>query len=419
MVATGGAYEDHGQCRSSGVQSTHGSRYGRTDGTLVVEELGAVQRSLERVDPEGPSMRLRTAAARPAAAAGAAEGHAPLPLLLLAFATIYLVWGSTYLAIAVAVETLPPFLMVAVRMLVAGGLLYGYARIRGESAYERSEWRFAFTNGSLLFLGGYGLVAWAEQQVASGVTAMLATTAPFWLVLIQWATGAGRPRLRTWAGLALGTAGVALLFSQGSVGGDAATVRTVAVLVSSICWAAGTLRASRRQTRGSAARAAGAEMLAGGWLLLTIGLLLGEAEGASLAGLTTKAVLALAYLIVFGSIGAFTAYRWLLQRVSPSLVATHAYVNPLVALILGWAILAEPLGVRVIASSVAIIGAIALMRARQRTVATAQSQEPRPSRPTPRTRMRSPGRTSLNLASVVTTRMKPRACPADGPHSTS
>jgi hypothetical protein len=160
-------------------------------------------------------------------------------------------------------------------------------------------------------------------------------------------------------------------------------------------------------------------MRAGGWLLLLAALLLGEVEGASMDELTTRAVLALAYLTVFGSIGAFTAYRWLLQRVSPALVATHAYVNPLVALILGWAILAEPLGVRVIGSSAAIIGAVALMRARPRSVDVAASDEPVPLRPIARMRRRLPARPSLGLASVLGTRAEPRACPADGPDATS
>lgn len=365
--------------------------------------------------------------------------HAPV---LLAFATIYLVWGSTYLAIAVAVETLPPFLMVAVRMLAAGGVLYGYARWRGAAAFTRAEWGFAITNGALLFLGGYGIIAWAEQRVASGITALLATTAPFWLVLLQWATDRARPTLRTWLGLALGTFGVALLLAGDTAIGAGDALRALGVLLSSLLWAAGTLRASRRRARGSAARTAGAEMLAGGWMLLLAGLLLGEGARVSVAAFTPSSLLALGYLTVFGSIAAFTAYRWLLERVEPSLVTTHAYVNPFVALVLGWLWLDEPMGGRVIVSALAIVGAIALMRRSRRvhapaqhasadgssaatpalprrTVVTAQSRAGRPARLTARTRTTSPARTSRSVASVLSTRVEPRACPADGPRSTS
>ncbi len=290
--------------------------------------------------------------------------HAPL---LLAFATIYLVWGSTYLAIAVAVETLPPFLMVAVRMLVAGGVLYGYARVRGQAAFDRREWRYAWSNGGLLFLGGYGLVAWAEQRVPSGITALLATTAPFWLVLLQWWTAGTRPVLRTWASLALGTAGVAVLLADGAAIAPGDALYALAVLAGSVMWGWGTLRASRHHSQGSAARTAGGEMLAGGCLLLVVAVLLGEPFRVSAAAVTHSSLLALAYLTVFGSIAAFTAYRWLLDRVPASLVATHAYVNPIVALALGWLLLSEPMGTRVIVSAAAIVGAIALMRTRTRT----------------------------------------------------
>lgn len=297
-----------------------------------------------------------------------ATAHAPI---LLAFATIYLVWGSTYLAIAVAVETLPPFLMVAVRMLVAGGLLYGFARCRGEAAFTRAEWKSAAVTAALLFVGGYGVIAWAEQEVASGVTALLGTTSPLWLVLIQWGRGGGAPRRRTWAGLLLGTAGVALLLTGTPGIGITQVVPMLAVLFASLLWAAGSLRASAQRKNGSAVRTAGAEMLIGGWLLLGIGLALGEWQRVSVEALTTEALLALGYLTLFGSVAAFTAYRWLLERVQPSLVATHSYVNPLIALVLGWAVLQEPLGTGVLVSAIAIVGAIALLKHGSGRAATA------------------------------------------------
>lgn len=288
-----------------------------------------------------------------------ATAHAPV---LIAFATIYLVWGSTYLAIAVAVDTMPPFLMVAVRMLVAGGLLYGFARCRGEAAFTTEQWKSAVVTAALLFVGGYGVVAWAEEEVASGVTALLGTTAPLWLVLIQWARGGGAPRARTWAGLLLGTIGVALLLTGTPGLGRSDVGRMLAVLFASLLWAAGSLRAAGRRTGGSAVRMAGAEMLLGGWMLLGVGMALGEWRRVSVEALTVESLLALGYLTLFGSVAAFTAYRWLLDRVQPSLVATHSYVNPFIALVLGWAVLNEPVGAGVVVSAIAIVGAIVLLK---------------------------------------------------------
>jgi drug/metabolite transporter (DMT)-like permease len=282
--------------------------------------------------------------------------------VVAAFATIYVVWGSTYLAIAYAVETMPPFLMMAARMLLAGGVLYGWSRWRGEAGLSRSEWQSAAVTGGLLFLGGYGMVAWAEQQIESGAAALLGTTSPLWLVMIQWARGGRRPGWGTWGGLGLGTLGVSLL--MGGLGGAEGSqlLPAAAVLVAALFWAAGSLRASRSPLAGSASRSAGAEMLAGGVIVLAAGLVLGEAPRAAAAEFSPRSIAALAYLVVFGSIAAFCAYRWLLQHRPPSLVATHAYVNPFVALLLGWMLAGEALGGSVLLAAVSIVGAIALLR---------------------------------------------------------
>ena len=281
--------------------------------------------------------------------------------VVAAFATIYVVWGSTYLAIAYAVKTMPPFLAMAARMLVAGAVLYGWARARGERGLSRTEWQWAAVTGTFLFLGGYGALAWAEQHIESGTAALLGTTSPMWMVLIQWQRGGHRPGLRTWAGLALGTLGVALLLGAGA---DVARhlLPAMAVLAAAFFWAAGSLRASKSPLRGSASRSAGAEMLAGGVVVLAAGLVLGEASAVSAASFSMRSVGALTYLVVFGSIAAFLAYRWLLARTAPSLVATHSYVNPLVALLLGWLLAGESMGPAVVISAASIVGAIALLR---------------------------------------------------------
>lgn len=281
--------------------------------------------------------------------------------VLLAFATIYLVWGSTYLGIAIAVETIPPFAAMAGRMLLAGAFLYGWARLRGEAPLTRAQWQESAVTGALLFVGGYGVIAWAEQSIASGVAALLATTSPFWLVLLQWRDGQ-RPALWTWAGLLLGTAGVGLLLGGDGAAASGHLLRMLGVLGGSFFWALGTLRAARRLDGGSAARMAGSEMFAGGWVLAGLALLLGEAGDLGSGSISWQSLMAVGYLTLFGSVVAFTAYRWLLSRVAPALVATHAYVNPLIALGVGWWFAQERIGGAVILSSVAIIGAIALVR---------------------------------------------------------
>lgn len=281
--------------------------------------------------------------------------------IIAAFATIYIVWGSTYLAIAMAVEVLPPFLMTGARMLLAGGVLYGWSRWHGEPGLTRAEWRWTAVTGTLLFLGGYGGVAWAEQEIDSGAAALLVSTSPLWLVLMQWARGAKRPGWAAWSGLALGTAGVAFLMG-GLAGAGSQLLPAAAVIVAAVFWSAGSLRASRSPLRGSASRSAGAEMLAGGVTLALAGLLLGEGPQLAGAPFSIRSTAAFGYLVVFGSIIAFSAYRWLLQVRPPSLVATHSYVNPFVALLLGWLVAGEALGGGVLLAALSIVGAIALLR---------------------------------------------------------
>jgi drug/metabolite transporter (DMT)-like permease len=277
----------------------------------------------------------------------------------LALATVYIIWGSTYLAIRFAIETLPPFWMAGVRFLVSGILLYGWARWRGAARPSRVHWRSAALIGGLLLVGGNGGVVWAEQRVDSGLAALLVSTVPLWMVVFEWLRQGGtRPTLGVVAGLALGFAGLVMLVRP--AGGGIDPVGAAVLLLACVSWAWGSLRSRHVPLPGSPLLATGMEMLAGGALLMVLGLLTGEAGRLDLAGASLKSVLALGYLVVFGALG-FTAYIWLLRVTSPALVSTYAYVNPVVAVFLGWALAGEPLTGGMLAAAAVILTGVALI----------------------------------------------------------
>src|SRR5215213_6979000 len=269
----------------------------------------------------------------------------------VALATVYVVWGSTYLGIAVSIRTVPPLLMLASRFLVAGLLLYVWARRRTSVRPMARQWRDAAVSGGLLLLGGTGAVAVAEQTVDSGVVALLVGAVPLWLALFD------RKPLGTasLAGLALGFGGVALLVSPG-----AAAFEPVALVVlgGSICWALGSL-ASRRAPHSDPLVGTAMQMIAGGALLVPAGLLRGEA--ASLQVPSLESLVALAYLVVIGSLVGFTAYTWLLRHARTSLVGTYAFVNPVVAVLLGSLFLGEELTLRTVLAGAVIVAGVALI----------------------------------------------------------
>lgn len=287
----------------------------------------------------------------------------PLVWLLAAFAAVYLIWGSTYLAIRYAIETLPPFLMAAARFLAAGGVLYAWVRLRGTPAPTRVHWRSALIVGALLLLVGNGAVVWAEHRVSSGVAALLVAVEPIWIVLLAWLRPGGtRPAARTWAGVALGLAGLVLLVGPADLaGGRVDALGAGLVLVGTLGWAAGSLYGQRAPFPASPFLATAMQMLAGGALMLLAGLVTGEAGRLDPSAWSARSLGALLYLAVFGSLVAFTAYVWLLRVESPSRVATYAYVNPLVAVLLGWAVAGEPLTPRVLAAAAVIVGAVVLI----------------------------------------------------------
>jgi drug/metabolite transporter (DMT)-like permease len=282
---------------------------------------------------------------------------------------VYLVWGSTYLGIAIMIETLPPLLAAGVRYATAGLLMLGgivaHARLRrrAEPAERPTavHWRSAFIIGALLLLGGNGGVVLSEQFIPSGIAAVLVAALPIWLALFEAVIYRRRPSRLVIGGVVAGIVGVVILLAPAAEF-EAIDPRGVALVVGAeICWALGSIYAQRAPLPRSALLGTGLEMLAGGFALLVVGALLGEIGRADPSQFSLRSLLALGYLIVFGSIVAFTAYTWLLANVPVSTVGTYAYVNPIVAVVLGALILNEPLTPRTILASVIIIAAVVAM----------------------------------------------------------
>lgn len=290
-------------------------------------------------------------------------------LVLAAFAAVYLLWGSTYLAIIFAIDTLPPLLMAGARFLLAGGVLYGVMRLRGEPAPTPRHWRSTAIIGALLLMFGNGGVTLAERTVPSGVTALLVAMVPMWMVLLEWLRpGGSRPTLRTVLGLVVGFVGMVVLVGPGVTGGGRVDlVGAGFVVLGSAAWAAGSIYSRGATLPGSALLATGMEMLWGGAFLVAAATLTGEWGRFDPAAVSTASLLAYLYLVVFGSLVGFTAYIWLLGVSTPARVSTYAYVNPVVAVLLGWWLLDEPLTARVIAAAAIIVLAVAVITTGRRT----------------------------------------------------
>jgi drug/metabolite transporter (DMT)-like permease len=281
--------------------------------------------------------------------------------------TLYLVWGSTYLAIAVAVETIPPFLMAAVRFMLAGLILLGWSVARQGREFvppTRREWRDSAVVGALLIGGGMGMVAFGEQTVPSGITALLIALMPVWVAILGLAfLGERLPRLAV-VGIVLGFVGVAILVGPTALGGSGALdpIGLAAVMLSPIAWAAGSLFASHRASLPSRPLVAtGAQMLLGGLVLTGMAAVTGEFGRVDPATFSTESLLALLYLLVMGSLVAFTVFGWMLRVAPLPLVTTYAYVNPIVAVILGALILSEPIDTRTVVAGAVIVVAVAII----------------------------------------------------------
>jgi drug/metabolite transporter (DMT)-like permease len=281
-----------------------------------------------------------------------------------AFAAIYLIWGSTYLAIRFAIETLPPFFMAGARFITAGALLYTWAWLRGAPRPTRLHWREAAVVGGLMLLGGNGGVTWAEQRIPSGLAALLVATVPLWVVLLDGIRPGGtRPSGRVAAGLGLGLAGVALLIGPGNLSGGQSVdlFGTTVVLFAALAWAAGSLYSRQAHLPAAPLQGVALEMLAGGAWLLLAGGVTGEGARLDLDGASLRSLLALGYLIVFGSIVAFSAYLWLLRVSTPTRASTYAFVNPVIAVFLGWALADESLTAQTLLAAAVIVAAVAII----------------------------------------------------------
>jgi drug/metabolite transporter (DMT)-like permease len=288
--------------------------------------------------------------------------------IVVAFAALYIIWGSTYLGILFAIETLPPFLMAGTRFLTAGCALFAWSWPHREGNPTAPQWRAAAIIGGLLLMGGNGAVSWAEQFVPSSIAALLIAITPLWMVLLDWLWhGARRPGLFTALGLLLGFSGLVLLVGPAELLGAEGVYLpgAIALLAGSLSWSVGSIYSRRAPTPKGAMLGVGMQMICGGALLLLLGTLAGEWSRLDLAAVSLRSALAVLYLAIFGSIIGYTAYMWLLQVVSPARVATYAYVNPVVAVLLGWALAGEALTLRMGIAALVIVAGVALITSRR------------------------------------------------------
>jgi len=292
-----------------------------------------------------------------------------------ALATVYVVWGSTYLAIMVAIRTLPPFLMSSARFLVAGGILYAFALRRGAARPSVRHWRSAAVAGGALLVVGNGGVAWSEQRIDSGVAALLIATMPLWIALFDRVFAGRRLSRSRLLGLFVGLGGVVLLVGPvGSTGVDA--VGALACLVAAVSWAGGSVYARGAALPRDLLLGSSMQMLSAGVLLAAAGL--GSGEAGQVQPVSAASLGAVAYLVVVGSIVTYSAYVWLLKSAPISIVSTYAFVNPAIAVALGAVFLGEPLGLRTLAASAAIIVSVVLIVTGREGRAPAPVRAPEP-----------------------------------------
>ncbi len=289
-------------------------------------------------------------------------GGPPRWRLVLAFALVYVIWGSTYLAIRFAIETVPPLLMAGLRYLIAGGILYVWARLRGEPHPRRAELLPMVIIGAALFLGGNGGVVTAEQWVPSGITALMVASEPFWVIVLNWLRPRGEaPTGRVVLGLALGFAGVFFLVSPFHSGVGVELRGALILLGGTLCWASGSLYSRTARLPKTPWMSVAGQMLSGGALLVVAASATGEWSRLDLAAVSTKSVLAITYLIVFGALVAFSAYAWILRVAHPAAASTYAFVNPLVAVILGWLFAGEEITSTTLAAGGLILAGVVLI----------------------------------------------------------
>jgi drug/metabolite transporter (DMT)-like permease len=280
-----------------------------------------------------------------------------------AFAAVYLIWGSTYLAISFVIETLPPFFMAGTRFMIAGAILYVLMRLRGGEKPTRNQWGKATVVGGLMLLGGHGAVVWAEQFLPSGLTSLIVAIVPLWIALLIWVTSGNKPNLATTFGLMVGFVGVGLLVGDvGTMsGGYYAFIAGIALVFGTVFWASGSLYSRTANLSSSSMLGVAMEMAAGGTLLFIASFVTGEYTRIRLEQVSLLSAFSWLYLIVFGSLIGYTSYMWLLKNVSPDRVSTYAYVNPVVALFLGWRLASETLSIQRIIAALIILTSVAII----------------------------------------------------------
>jgi drug/metabolite transporter (DMT)-like permease len=285
-------------------------------------------------------------------------------VVLVSFALVYIVWGSTYYAIRVGIESIPPLFLAGIRHSIVGLLFYPTFRIVTREKPTWAEWRTTFITGCLLLLLGNGTVSWAEQTVPSGIAALLVATVSLWMVLVDWLRPAGvRPAPRVVAGFLLGFAGMALLVGPKHLGNSDRVdpLGACALIGASLAWAVGSIYSRHHPLPRSPLLGVGMQTLCGGAALCVVAIATGETRHFHLADVTLRSWLALLYLIIFGSALGFSAYVYILKHSTAARVATYAFVNPVVALLLGWFLASEPLSLRTLLASSIILTAVLLV----------------------------------------------------------
>ncbi len=280
----------------------------------------------------------------------------------VALLALYIVWGSTYLAIRFAVETIPPFLHASIRFLISGAILFIWRRAAGDAVPTTSNWKSTAIVGTLLLLGGNGLVSLAEKNIPSGIAALVISTSPFWLVLFEsMRAGGTKPNWQSILGLVIGFSGVFLLIGPAEITGSRQELNTASVimlLIAPFLWSLGSIYARGADMPKSTLMSTGMQMLTGSVSLFIVSVLTGELSGFSFGEVSTLSWWGLLYLITFGSLVGFVSYGWLLHNAPVSLTSTYAYVNPVVAVFLGWLLANEELNARIGIASAIIIGSV-------------------------------------------------------------
>jgi len=300
------------------------------------------------------------------------------PITLGALFAVYVFWGGTYLGIRFAVQTIPPFLMAGSRFLIAGGIVYLYARLKGAEPPRKRHWRGASVVGALLLVGGNGLVSWAERLVPSGIAALLIATVPLWMILLGLLGKDSRqPGVMVLSGILLGFLGIAVLvFSSGPEGGGISLLGAAALVVAALSWSLGSLYSRKVELPASPLLANGMQMMAGGLLLVAVSGVCGEWPRLAVRDISRPSLLGLGYLILFGSIVAYNAYLWLLKNADPAWVSTYAFVNPVVAVLLGWLLGGERLTTGSILATLIIVAAVVMITVDRHREAQVRRLEP-------------------------------------------